>query len=334
MGPKKRNQSRNVEVEKRELEKFEGSVAQFQVATAEAFNFREPQGWSTWITRFERITSASNLSSKSERCQVDLLKCTLCEEGEDLLKSFRLIEEEAGCYEIVEGNFEAYFGIKKNVVYERTKCFKRRQSGELVDSFVNDLHKLAEGCNFGNLREELIRDLIVIGVLDNKVSEILQLDDCLTLERAIVSRAESIKKQQAVVRDHDLKDVNVLANSQNAKPTSQSLRFTNTKKWKCYKCGFSHDQNGKCLALASHCFKCNVVGHFGRVCKQGPRPNVREVETDNQTPAESYFGELTIDQLQSQDPWTVSAIIGKHQVNFKLETGADVSVIGSFLCKS
>lgn len=48
----------------------------------------------------------------------------------------------------------------------------------------------------------MIRDRIVVGLQDRKLSEKLQLDATLTLQKAITSvcQAETVKKQQPVIR--------------------------------------------------------------------------------------------------------------------------------------
>lgn len=48
---------------------------------------------------------------------------------------------------------------------------KKQQPGEPVNSFVNGLHKLAENCAFKVLKKELIRELLVIGEQDGKLTE-------------------------------------------------------------------------------------------------------------------------------------------------------------------
>jgi len=52
-------------------------------------------------------------------------------------------------------------------------------------------------CNYGNLQNEIIRDRIVVGIRDRKLSERLQLEADLTLEKAIttVCQSETVKKQ-------------------------------------------------------------------------------------------------------------------------------------------
>ena len=51
----------------------------------------------------------------------------------------------------------------------------------------------------------MIRDRIVVGLADQKLSEKLQLDPDLTLEKAInsVRQSESIRSQQSIVRGQE-----------------------------------------------------------------------------------------------------------------------------------
>ena len=69
-------------------------------------------------------------------------------------------------------------------------------NGEPVESFITDLHCLAEHCEFGTLKDQLIRDRIVVGLRNKQLSEKLQLDPDLTLEKAMVKvkQSEVVKK--------------------------------------------------------------------------------------------------------------------------------------------
>lgn len=71
-----------------------------------------------------------------------------------------------------------------------------------MDTFITDLYCLSEYCKFGTLREELIRDRIVIGMQNVKLSEKLQMDSGLTLEAAINSarQNELVKKQEEMLQ--------------------------------------------------------------------------------------------------------------------------------------
>ncbi len=78
---------------------------------------------------------------------------------------------------------------------------RKQEPGESADSFITAVHILAEHCNFGVLKDKLIRDHIVVGIRDMALSEKLQLDSDLTLSRAIsqVKQNETVKRQQAIM---------------------------------------------------------------------------------------------------------------------------------------
>ena len=79
---------------------------------------------------------------------------------------------------------------------------RRQEEGESVDSFITSLYRLAEHCNYRDLHNEMIRDRIVVGLRDAALSERLQTDSELTLDKAItmVRQTEAVKEQQPVVR--------------------------------------------------------------------------------------------------------------------------------------
>ena len=52
-----------------------------------------------------------------------------------------------------------------------------------MDSIITDLYGLERYCNFGGLKEELIRDRIVVGLQNRELSEKLSLDPNLILEK-------------------------------------------------------------------------------------------------------------------------------------------------------
>ncbi|UYV79808.1 K02A2.6-like [Cordylochernes scorpioides] len=82
--------------------------------------------------------------------------------------------------------FDNHFIGKRNVVYERALFGLRSQRPEeTIEEFVTVLHRISEHCEYANLREELIRDRLVLGVKDRKLSEKLMLNENLTLAKAV-----------------------------------------------------------------------------------------------------------------------------------------------------
>jgi len=128
------------------------------------------------------------------------------EEADDIVVSFGLTAIENQQYEVVKGKFESisYFVVKRNVIFERAKFNLRSQKDnyESVENFITDLYCLAEYCEFGTLKDDLIRDRIVVGLKDKKLSEQLHLDSQLTLEKAVAKarQSETVKKQQTILQ--------------------------------------------------------------------------------------------------------------------------------------
>ena len=155
-------------------------MASYHVPSPEKFNFK-PEEWSRWIKRFERFRKATGLDQKDGESQVNTLIHSMGKEADDIVVSFGLTTEKAKQYSVVKGKFEADFVVKRNVIFERAKFnLRSQQDGASVDNFITDLYCLAEDYEFGTLRDDLIRDRIVVGIKDKKLSEQLQLDSKLT----------------------------------------------------------------------------------------------------------------------------------------------------------
>lgn len=88
-------------------------------------------------------------------------------------------------YANVLGKFDNFFEVRMNVINERAR-FNRRSQGpeESVEQFIMSQYSLVEDCVYGTLRGEMIKDRIVVGIPDVSLSEQLQLDSELTLEKA------------------------------------------------------------------------------------------------------------------------------------------------------
>ena len=146
----------------------EGHVLQsfttYQITPPSKFSFKSVD-WTRWIRRFERFRSATELDKKDEEKQVNTLLYTMGDEADDILLSFNLSAEDLKRYEVVKSKFENHFIAKRNVIYERAKFNVRVQNeSEPVESFITDLHCLGEHCQFGTLKDQLIRDRIVVGL--------------------------------------------------------------------------------------------------------------------------------------------------------------------------
>ncbi|KAL7374026.1 hypothetical protein ABVT39_020482 [Epinephelus coioides] len=167
------------------------------------FTFEEPSSWPQRIRQFERYRLASGLDGKAEDYQVNSFLYVMGDKSNDILSTLPLTDQQKAVYEYVRKAFDEHFVGKHNVIYECAKFNSRQQQqGESAENFITDVHKLAEHCRFGTLKEEMIRDRIVVGIRDSRLSERLQLDPDLTLAKTItqVRQQEEIKKQQQLLQ--------------------------------------------------------------------------------------------------------------------------------------
>ena len=321
-------------------------MASYQMEPPKEFNFAQPEGWSQWIKRFQRFRSASGLQSKSEETQVNTFIYSMGAEADDILSSFALTEDERKEYKTVVDRFETYFIKKRNVIYERARFNQRRQNeGEPVDAYITDLHKLSEHCQYGTLREEMIRDRIVVGILDTSLSEKLQLDSTLTLEKATteVRQREMVRKQQSTVRKTEesvqmdtvgLRQCpDTRRQSSTRKSHFQVRQPTATNRRGCYWCGQTHDRGKEhCPARFIRCHSCNKVGHFQSVCKSSSKrvETVQDSGDEFELKETIFMGSIEVDTVNStynDKPWMAKVLVNGITVHFKLDTGADVTAI-------
>ena len=162
-------------------------MAEAQIPLPGPLNSKNPEEWRRWKARFECYRVASGLDKKDEKVQVNTLVYAMGGNSVDILTSFSLSTEQFK-YATVTKSFDAHFEGKVNVIYERARFNRRIQTdSESVIDFIEDLHKLSERCKFGALKDELIRDRIVVGITDIGLAKKLMQDENLTLEKAINS---------------------------------------------------------------------------------------------------------------------------------------------------
>ena len=96
----------------------------------------------------------------------------------------------------------------------------------------------------------------------------------------------------------------------------------------CKRCGRDNHPRDNCPARDSICHKCSVKGHWAKVCLS--KPKVNEVYFDSDDGDQGFLGsvesEVTVDTVESK-PWITNILIDGVNVKFKVDRGADVTVI-------
>lgn len=192
-----------------------------------------------------------------------------------------------------------------NIIYERAKFNKRCQEvGASADNFITAVHKLAEHWKYGCLREEMIRDKIVVGIRDEKLSEKLQLNPKLDLATAIVQgrQHEDVKMQQVIVRAAESQSYNSKRQANRKKP-AQCGSYTQhqpalAKPIQCGRCGKTPKHSWtECPAKDVECRKCHKKGHFVNVCR-----SIQKLDSIEEDGAAAYLGAVSFALKWTQVP--------------------------------
>ena len=204
-----------------------------------------------------------------------------------------------------------------------------------MDTFIQDLYRFAENYEYGTLKDELIRDRIIVGVLDDTLSDRPQAKSDLTLaDAARISRqAEARKQNQTVVcgvetqsevyyvsqpRSHNKQQA---TNNQPVRPEKKEFSKNDRP---CFWCGHQNHDRKYCPARDTICGNCNKKGHFQSVCLS-KKPYPRKVHAVEEEEEEDihFFGEIG----SNEDYWNARIAVIGGTTRFKLDTGGPVTVL-------
>ena len=157
--------------------------------------------WRQFKQEFKLYLIATGLDNKSVEQKIALLLYVAKSSAIEVYNTFTFDstnEASSETFANVLDIFEKYCNPKKNITYERYIFFTRNQErSEPVESFVTDLMLKAKTCEFLTLRDSLIKDRIVLGIISQRVRERLLREDDLTLQKAmqICHAAEATERQ-------------------------------------------------------------------------------------------------------------------------------------------
>jgi hypothetical protein len=288
--------------------------------------------WSKWYQSFETYLSAADLDEAPDKRKIALLINLIGEDGLEIFNNFTWADaDDKKKFNLVVKKFEEYCSPIKNVIIERFNFNSVVQrDGETFESFLTELRNKASTCEFGILNEGLIRDRIVFGIQDKNLQKRLLREPNLSLKDCI---------EYCLTAEHSERQVKRLQNTSSQVETIKKVPERREQNLiMCTRCNRKHEAK-KCPAFGKNCLSCGGMNHFSVACrKKNTRKGenasnenkkntkrVQEVDTEDTEEEVKYV----ISEVLSNKSkcWISKVRINNVDINFKLDTGAEVNII-------
>lgn len=260
--------------------------------------------WKAFKSQFSIYKVAKKLGAMTEEEQICNMLVQMGPDSVQIYEQFKYDETKAAEKKNLPNTitfFDAYFEPVKNVIFERAK-FNCMKQGELsIHQFIVNLQQQATYCDYGTVKDDLVRDRVVVGVRDQKLREyLIDLDD-LDLGKCIQKAKQytSNHGQASQFKEGEKDNLDAVGQKQGKLPWSRPEFKSGTVKLQnpCYMCGKLFHRGKICPAKETVCKACNVKGHWARsrACKgRRPTPAHEVHESDMEDEMEGLFLESDI----------------------------------------
>lgn len=263
------------------------------------------EGYIKWKKRFEIYRIASGNDKASEEVQQATLLHCMGEQCIDIYSTFDF-ETQTKSYARIIKKFDDYFVPAENESVSSHVFFTRDQlQDESFDAYLTDLRKLSVDCEFGELKDRLIRDRIVAGIHDKTLKNRWLRESDLTLTKTItickaaeragaqIKKIENPSEIAVLKKNNNVRKVEY-QNKRGAQRRQQYGHHQNSRDKEedsschhqqqqpayrgkeqtaasspdsCGRCGYVH-QWKKCPAYGKTCGSCGKLNHFKKMCKK------------------------------------------------------------------
>ncbi|XP_056456784.1 ETS-related transcription factor Elf-1 isoform X1 [Gadus chalcogrammus] len=158
--------------------------------------------WENWRDQFVLYVD-STMTTEEDMAKVKLFSCLIGESGRELLDTLMgVTDKEAWTMDDIINTFDEHYNPGANETMERYRFFSKNQgASETIDSYVTELKVLARKCNFGALRDSLIRDRIVCGSHNTGMRDRLLRQKKMTLDTCVrLCRAAELPRENVEVK--------------------------------------------------------------------------------------------------------------------------------------
>ena len=298
--------------------------------------------WETWKSRFQTYLIATGGDAfAADRQRAILLHC-LGEEGQrihETLPPAVKLEDTETVFDLTLRQLDGFFIPRVNVIVERFTFRQRTQRPEeSTAEYVSVLRGLASTCRFGNMTDDMIRDMVVEKTTHPRLREKLLQDPDLTLDRALAAAdafERALREAAVMSGQHPAPVVATLAQPL---PRRQPRRKNQSKSQHqhqspCTNCGRSTHPTGSrdCPARGRTCSACGRTGHFAAVCRSSAPVSSAPAVPDRRREVVKEATVLTVSPKSSQQkvlcPVLLSVGDVQHSINMQVDTGATCSLL-------
>ena len=145
----------------------------FEPASQLSFEDNIAERWRSWKQELMLYLTATEKEGKDNKIKTSILLHCIGKQGREIYNTFTWSADgdEMKFGKVIE-KFDAYCEPRKNLTFIRHKFFTyKQQDGQSFDDFVTELKSKAIQCEFGDLKDQLVKDMIVCGVMDKKLKE-------------------------------------------------------------------------------------------------------------------------------------------------------------------
>lgn len=295
------------------------------------------KNWEVFRAEFEDYVLAAGLNEKSEEVQAAALRRLMGNECRHIyMHNVVLSEAQKKDPTAVLDALEEYFKPAKNVIYERYKFGSCKQGNdEPIDTFLTRLREAASSCDYRGLKDEMIRDRLVLGIASESTRRRLLRERELMLPTAIeICRlAELTESRMKVMESPYAQMDNVNATEKHyAKRSFPDKQERDVQA--CKYCGNNHKRGREqCPAYGKTCRACGISNHFAKVClgSKTKKVNVMTESDKNDTDTDDMF--LATECVSSINTkglkWFVHLRLNNKRQACQLDTGATCNVMSS-----
>ena len=308
--------------------------------------------WASFRSEFEDYLLATGIDKAEKPVQAATLRRLMGKDCHHVYKhNLGLTEEEQKDAGAILDKLGQYFTPSKNVIFERYVFGNLKQEdGESVDAFVTRLREKAATCEYGALRDELIRDRLVLGITDEGARRRMLREKDLKLEGAIdIVRAVEVLdnklKSMSLSSSVPGESINVAYGqrpgrrptgrpSESASTSAQPQRGTGG----CKYCGTPHRRGRDlCPAFGKTCRLCGTANHFAKVCMKGGQqarqlnavddPSLGDPEDYGRDERDVYTAESLGAVNTQRKKWFVNLPLHRGVQRCQLDSGATCNVM-------